>query len=114
MNVEVLAVDQEQGAVRIVCCDRLVSARWVGSPPGIGPTFVDVEVPETAWSTLLAEHADGIPAIVTDYDADGTTQLSLLDGTPLLVVTTDEPPFGVVGTRVTVPSAGWTLYPANY
>jgi hypothetical protein len=63
---------------------------------------------------LLAHGGDGVPAVVTAYDADGTTQLSLLDGAPLLLTTTDEPPFGVVGRWVTVPSVGWTLFPVHY
>jgi hypothetical protein len=114
VNVEVLAVDREQGTVRIVCCDRLVSAHWEGAAPDIGPAIVEVDVPGTAWSTLLTEHPDGVPAIVTDYEADGTAQLSLIDGAHILVVTTDEPPFGVIGTRVTLPPTGWTLYPVDY
>lgn len=109
-----IAVEPEQGTVRLVCCDRVLSVRWEGVPPEIGPAFVEVDVPDTSWSTLLAHGSDGIPAVVMDYDADGTAQLSLLDGSTLLLVTTGEPPFGVVGTRVTVPSAGWTVCPVRY
>lgn len=114
VNVDVIAVEPEHGTVRLVCCDRVLSVGWEGAPPEIGPAFVEVDVPDTSWSSLLAHRSDGIPAVVTDYDADGTTQLSLLDGSTLLLVTTGEPPFGVLGTRVTVPSAGWTVYPVRY